>query len=83
VERWNYAWTGAYGSADLSVADPTKKGRDPVAISGVRLEADKRTVVFTIPDLKPVMQQAITVKFADATGEMVKFTVYQTINIVP
>jgi glucose/arabinose dehydrogenase len=83
AERWNYAWTGAYGSADLSVADPTKKGRDQVAISGVSLEADKRTVVIAIPDLKPVMQQAITVKFADANGEMVKFTLYQTINVVP
>ena len=83
VERWNYTWTGAYGSADVSAADPEKKGRDPVTISGVRLEADKRTVVIAIPDLKPVMQQAITVKFADATGETVKFTVYQTINVVP
>jgi hypothetical protein len=35
------------------------------------------------PQLKPVMQQAITVKFADAAGEMVKFTLYQTINVVP
>jgi glucose/arabinose dehydrogenase len=83
AERWNYAWTGAYGSPDLSVADPQKKGRDPVTISGVRLEADKRTVVITIPDLKPVMQQAITMKFADASGELVKFTLYQTINVVP
>jgi hypothetical protein len=83
AERWDYAWTAAYGSPDLSVADPSKKGRDPVAISGVRLEADKRTVVIAIPDLKPVMQQGITVKFADATGEPVKFTVYQTINVVP
>ena len=83
VERWNYRWTGAYGSADVSVADPAKKGRDPVALDGVRLAADKRTVVISIPDLQPVMQQAITVKFADAAGEMVKFTVHQTINVVP
>jgi hypothetical protein len=83
AERWNYAWTGAYGSPDLSVTDPQKKGRDPVAIGGVRLDADKRTVVIAIPDLKPVMQQAITVKFADAEGELVKFTVYQTINVIP
>ena len=82
VQRWNYAWTGAYGSPDLSLADPQQKARDPVAISGVRLDADKRTVVISIPDLKPVMQQAITMKFADAAGETVKYTLYQTINVV-
>jgi hypothetical protein len=83
AERWNYAWTAAYGSADLSPADPSKKGRDSVTISAVHLDADKQTVVFTIPDLKPVMQQGITMKFADASGDMVKFTLYQTINLVP
>lgn len=83
AERWNYAWTGAYGSPDLSVADPQKNGRDRVSIGGVRLESDKRTVVISIPDLKPVMQQAITVKFANEAGEMVKFTLYQTINAMP
>jgi glucose/arabinose dehydrogenase len=82
-ERWNYAWTGAYGSADLSFADPQKKGRDRVIIDSVRLAADQRTVVIAIPDLKPVMQQALTVKFADAKGDLVKFTLYQTINVVP
>ena len=26
IERWNYKWTGAYGSENDSVADPSKKG---------------------------------------------------------
>ncbi len=83
AQRWNYAWTGAYGSPDVSVADPQQKVRDPVAISGVRLETDGCTVVISIPDLKPVMQQAIIMKFADVGGEAVTFTLYQTINVVP
>ena len=75
--------TIGFAASPGTLVDPTKKGRDPVTISGVRLDVDKRTVIVTIPDLKPVMQQGITMKFADMTGEMVKFTLYQTVNVVP
>jgi hypothetical protein len=80
LQRWNYAWTAAYGSPDISFADPERKGRDDLAVGSVLLEPDGRTVVIAVPDLAVVMQQGLTVKFADTDGEVVKHTIYHTIN---
>jgi glucose/arabinose dehydrogenase len=40
VQQWNYDYSAKYGSPDLSVADPKKKGRDTLEVSAARLSAD-------------------------------------------
>ena len=59
--RWNYQRAENYGSPEFSVADPKKRGRDPLTISSTKLSADGKTLTVAIDDLKPVMQQ--TIKF--------------------
>jgi hypothetical protein len=83
VQVWNYAWTRNYGSPELSVVEPGRKGHDDVAILSAKLSADGKTVSLELPGVRPVMQMMIRVKLKAADGAPVKFDVYNTINKVP
>ena len=83
VQRWNYAWTAAYGSPDFSVENPKQQGRDKVTVKQVTLANDGKSISIVLDDIKPVHQMGITMKFADTQGEIVKYTIYNTINAVP
>jgi hypothetical protein len=82
IEQWNYKWSAAYGSAEYSVANPTKKGHDTVEVKSAKLQADGRTVFLEIPAIAPVMQMGITYKLKAAGGANVEGAVYNTINRV-
>jgi hypothetical protein len=83
IQQYNYRWTGAYGSADYQVSDPSKVGRDTVAVAAVRLSADGRTVSFAIPGLRPVMQMEVKAKFRAADGAPADLVLANTITVVP
>jgi len=83
VARWNYRWTESYGSKRYRVSDPNKEGMDEVNVVGAKLEGDGRTVLLKLEDLRPVMQMRIDVDVKTAEGEVVKTTVYSTINKMP
>ena len=83
VQQWNYEWSAKYGSPDLSVADPKKKGRDPVEVKSAKLSADKKTVTLEIPGLKPVMQLGVKVRARTADGAAVSLDLYATLNRIP
>ena len=83
VERWNYKWTGQYGSKDFSVADPTKTGKDLVLIDAIKLSPDKRTVALDLPDMSPANQVKITYRIKSADGKALSNEIYQTIHQIP
>ena len=83
VEQWNYAWTKEYNAPELSVANPEKKGHDPVTIQSVKLSPDHKTVTLVIPDIKPVMQMVIKYKIQTADGTPLSGAIGNTINKVP
>jgi glucose/arabinose dehydrogenase len=83
VERWNYKWTGQYGSKDFSVADPTKAIKDLVFIDTIKLSADRRTVTLDLPDMGPANQVKITYRIKSADGKDISNQIYQTINKIP
>lgn len=75
LEAWNYRYAAAYGSKDWSVKNPDREGHDTWEIQAATLEADGRTVVLQVPDLKPVMQFSLkynldTASRAAAAGEL-------------
>ena len=83
-ERWNYKRTSNYGSPELSVENPEKKGHDKLEIKSAKLSADGKTVTLEIPDLKPVMQQMIGFRnVKTATGAVLTAQVMHTINVIP
>lgn len=82
VQQWNYAWTGAYGSPDISVADPTKKQRDTLEVKSVKLSPDKKTLTLELPDVQPVMQMKIKFKINAADGQVLEQEIHNTIHKV-
>jgi hypothetical protein len=80
AEMWNYRWTANYGSPDFSVANPDKQGRDPVQIQSAKLQADGKTIVLTIPTLRPAMQFALRYNLETTKGEPIQNALYATIN---
>lgn len=82
-KRWNYDRAEHYGSPEFSVADPKKKSRDLLDITGATLSQDGRTVTLAIADLKPVMQQSIRFNLKTADGTALAQEIQHTIHQVP
>jgi hypothetical protein len=82
VQQWNYLYSEKYGSPDLSVADPKKKGRDAVDVKSAKLSPDGKTVTLEIPGLRPVMQLGMKVRAKAADGGAVALELYATIHKV-
>lgn len=82
-KRWNYVRSENYGSPEIGVSDPNKKGRESINITGARLGADGKTVTLAIENLKPVMQQSIKWDLKAADGTKVAQEIQQTIHEVP
>lgn len=82
-KRWNYQRSENYGSPEFSVADPQKRGRDPLSITAARLGRDGRTVFVAIEDLKPVMQQSLKFHLKAADGTPISQEIQHTIHTVP
>lgn len=80
VKRWNYLYTEKYGSPEMSVADPTKQGRDDVKVLKATLSDDGRTVELAIEDMKPVMQMMVKLDLETAAGEPIRREVYHTVH---
>jgi glucose/arabinose dehydrogenase len=84
IQQWNYRWTQNYGSKDYLVSDPKKEGRDSVTIKVAKLSEDGRTLILSVPDLKPVMQMSINLGGLKAKdGSRLDGVIYNTINYLP
>ena len=80
VARWNYRWSGEYGSKRWKVSDPRKEGQDEVPVRGAELSADGRTLTLTLDDVRPVMQMQVGYNLTHADGRRVTGSVYLTVN---
>jgi sugar phosphate isomerase/epimerase len=83
LKQWNYRYAAQYGSADWSVADPEKEGRDDVPVAAAALSADGRTLTLRVAGLRPVMQFALRYNLDTAAGCPARGEVYGTIHRVP
>jgi hypothetical protein len=80
AETWNYLWTGNYGSPEVTLHDPKKKGHDQLTVAGATVSADGRTVFLRIPQLEPAMQLKVSWKIAAADGTPLTQDCYATVN---
>jgi hypothetical protein len=83
IEEWNYIWSNAYGSPDVSRDNPKKKGHDTVDVESIKISDDKKSIFIKINDLKPVMQMKTIMKIKAADGSKMNWELDNTINIVP
>jgi len=82
AEQWNYRWTAAYGSKDWSVKDPSKQGRDPIAIKSAKILTDAKSIFLQMPKVAPVHSMSIKYNLDTAKGEIFRGTYYLTVNEV-
>ncbi len=82
LTRWNYKWTGQYGSDDFKVSDGTK-GKDAVPVEKATLSPDKKTLTLTLPDMRPAMTLRLKFKIQSAEGKPVEQEIHSTIHRVP
>ena len=80
VKRWGYRRTRNYGSRDYK-ADGSQ-GRDRVEVTGVKLSADKKSVLLQIADMKPTMQMQIEYKIDAADGAYLSHRIQNTIHAI-
>ena len=83
MERWNYKWSGQYGSDNYSVADPTKRGKtaiDLVFINEIKLSPDKKSVTLELPDMGPANQMKLKYRIKSAAGREISNEIYHTIH---
>ncbi len=82
LQQWNLIYSGNYGSPEVTIADPKKHGHDTVAVSAIKLSADKKTVLLEIADVRPVMQMKIKMNIKAADGTPIATDIYNTIHKV-
>jgi hypothetical protein len=80
VKRWGYKRTRNYGSRDYK-ADGSQ-GRDRVEVTGVKLSADKKSVLLQIADMKPTMQMQIEYRIDAQDGSYLSHRIQNTIHAI-
>ena len=80
VETWNYRYSGGYGSDELSVANPGKKGHDTLAVGAVSLSADGKTVTIPVQGLRAADQYSVRYQLKAADGTDLRSEVIGTIK---
>ncbi len=78
AERWNYRWSGGYGSPEVSVSNPQQNKHDKLEITGAKLQADGKTVVLSIKDMRPADQIKLKFNLDGADGSTVAHEIYAT-----
>lgn len=78
VERWNYLWTGAYGSPEFSVTNPEQKKHDALEVKSAKLSADGKTVTLQIADMKPADQIKVKFSVDSKNGPVLSQEIYAT-----
>lgn len=80
VELWNYRYSGGYGSDELSVSTPGKKGHDKLEVREATVSADGRSVFLAVDGLKPADQFSVRYSVKSADGAEVRSEVIGTIR---
>ena len=78
--RWNYKWSGEYGSRQWSLNDPAKQGYDTLVVKSARLLPDGKSVFLEVEDMRPVMQMQIGYDVESKDGQQVRGDVFNTIH---
>ncbi|MCR9245202.1 MAG: hypothetical protein NXI31_09235 [bacterium] len=88
VEIWNYLYSKAYGSPELSVLEPErdvergKKNRDALKVTKATLGPDGKTVFLAIEGIQPVHQMRITWNVDTAEEEQCKGELHNSVHVL-
>ena len=79
AERWNYFWTGNYGSPEYSVTHPKEPKHDQLTVTAARLGDHARVLTLDIVDMRPSHQLQLNLKLRTADGAPIERVLYLTV----
>ena len=82
ILRWNYRWSGEYGSRQWSLSDPSKQGYDTLKVKSAKLLEDGKSVILEIEDMRPVMQMQIGYDLESDDGAEVRGEIHNTVHVL-
>jgi hypothetical protein len=77
VQAWNYRYSSAYGSPELSPRHAGMPGHDPLVIRSVQVLGDGRSLFLELPDLQPVNQLHLHLRVDDGPAVDLFATVHR------
>lgn len=77
AQAWNYRYSSAYGSPELSPGHPGVEGHDVLAIRSSHLREGGRELFLEIPDLQPVNQLHLLIRTAPGEAREMFVTVHR------
>ncbi len=80
VKRWNYIYSSKYGSPEMSIADPSRRGRDDVKVTKAELSRDGKTITLFIDDMKRAMQMMVKYDLETKDGDVMRNAVVHTVH---
>ena len=80
LELWNYRYSGGYGSDELSVKTPGKKGHDKLEIKSAKLYPGSRTVFLEVEGLERADQYGVKFNLDAADGTKLSSEIIGTIR---
>jgi len=80
VELWNYRYSGAYGSPEMSVKNPGKTTHDKLEVKGAHLGKDGKTVFLEVEGLQPADQFSVKYSLKASSGTEMNSEVIGTIH---
>lgn len=78
VERWNYRYSGGYGSPEYSVDQPDERRHDRLTVKSARVSNGGRTVWLEVENMKPADQIKVQYSLDAADGELMEQEIYAT-----
>ncbi len=80
AELWNYRYSGAYGSPELSVKTPGKTAHDKLEVKAARLSTDGKTLFLEIDGLEKADQWSVKYAVNSVDGTEVRSEIIGTIK---
>lgn len=77
AQAWNYRYSAAYGSPELSPSHPGMPGHDPLPIRSASVSPDGLTLFLELPDLQPVNQLHLYLRVDDGPPVEMFLTVHK------
>jgi hypothetical protein len=82
AERWNYYWSGNYGSRDDSLISPKEPKRDSLTVQAARLGDDAKTLTLDLAGMRTSHQLQLDLKIRTAQGAPITRTLYLTVPVL-
>jgi hypothetical protein len=80
VERWDYRWTGAYGSPEYSVTNSGERKHDRLEVKAASLSSDGKIIWLELDEMKPSDQVKIKYSINAADGAPIAQEIYGTVT---